>query len=134
MPVSPYPWVDAIIALDILMTDRWSVSPSKIGNNKIAAIAGAVMVPGVVTNVLHKYAYTIIALFQPSQAKEQRVAGEILTIPPSQLSICSSFCVYTFPDRRCAESAPSAVCIPGKPPLLGQEASSNPILTLNDWC
>ena len=80
------------------------------------------------------YAYTIIALFQPSQAKEQRVAGEILTIPPSQLSICSSFCVYTFPDRRCAESALSAVCIPGEAPLLGQEASSNLILTLKDCC
>ena len=75
-----------------------------------------------------------IALFQPRQAKEQRVAGEILTIPPSQLSICRSFCVYTFPDRRCAESALSAVCIPGEPPLLGQEASSNPILTFNEWC
>ena len=71
------------------------------------------------------YVYTIIALFQPSQAEEQRVAGEILTIPPSQLSICSSFCDYTFPDRRCAESALSAVCIPGEALLLGQEASSN---------
>ena len=50
----------------------------------------------------------------------------MLTIPPSQLSIlCSSFCVYTFPDRRCAESALSAVCIPGEALLLGQEASSN---------
>ena len=68
------------------------------------------------------YAYPIIALFQPSQPKEQRVAGEILTIPPSQLSICSSFCVYTFPDRRCAESSLSAVYIPGEAPLLGQEA------------
>ena len=80
------------------------------------------------------YAYTIIALFQPSQAKEQRVAGEKLTIPPSQLSIRSSFCVYTFPDRRCAESTLSAVCIPGEPPLMGQEASSNPVLYFNDWC
>ena len=58
----------------------------------------------------------------------------MLTIPPSQLSMCSSFCVYTFPDRRYAESALSVVCIPGEPPLLGQEVSSNPMLTLNDWC
>ena len=75
-----------------------------------------------------KYVYTIIALFQPSQAKEQRVAREILTIPPSQLSICSSVnCVYTFPDRRCAESALSVMCIAGEAPLLEHEASSNPI-------
>ena len=73
------------------------------------------------------YVYTIIALFQPSQAEEQRVAGEILTIPPSQLSICSSFCDYTFPDRRCAESALSVMCIAGEAPLLEHEASSNPI-------
>ena len=78
--------------------------------------------------------YPIIALFQPSQAKEQRVAGEILTISPPELSIRSIFCVYTFPDRRCAESALSAVRIPGEPPLLREEASSNPILPLNDWC
>ena len=80
------------------------------------------------------YAYTIIVLFQPSQANEQRVAGEILAIPPSQLSICISFRVYTFPDRRCAESALSAVCIPGESALLGQEASSRPILAVNDCC
>ena len=80
------------------------------------------------------YAYTIIALFQPSQANEQRVAGEILTIPPSQLSICSSLCVYTFPNGHSADSALIAVCIPGEAPVLGQEASSNPILALNDWC
>ena len=80
------------------------------------------------------YADTVISLFQPSQGNEQRVAEEILTIPPAQLSICSSFFVYTFPSRRSAESALSAVCIPGEAPLLGQEASSNPILTFNDWC
>ena len=62
------------------------------------------------------------------------VGGEKLTIPPSQLSIYSSFCVYTFRDRRCVESALSAVCIPGEPPLLGQEASSNPTLAFNGWC
>ena len=50
------------------------------------------------------YAYPIIALFQPSQAKEQRVVGEKMITSPSQLSVCSSFCVYTFPDRCCAES------------------------------
>ena len=57
------------------------------------------IVPWVVTNVLYNVCldHTIIALFQSSQAKEQRVAGEILAIPPSQLSICSIFCVYTFP-------------------------------------
>ena len=80
------------------------------------------------------YAYSIIALFQPSQTKEQKVVGEVLTIQPSQLSICSSFCVYAFLDRRCAESALNAVCIPGEALLPEQEASSNPILTLNDWC
>ena len=80
------------------------------------------------------YAYTIIALFQPSQANEQRVAGEILTILPPQLSICSIFFVHTFPDRRCAEGELSAVYIPGEAPLLGQEASSSPILPFNDWC
>ena len=69
------------------------------------------------------YAHSIIALFQPSQAKEERVVGEILTIPPAQLSVCSSFCVDTFPDRHCAESALSAVCIAGEPFLLGQEVS-----------
>ena len=78
------------------------------------------------------YAYTIIGLFQPSQGIRQRVAGEVPTNPPSQISICSSFCVYTFPDRRCAESALSAVCILDEPPLPGQEASSNPMLALND--
>ena len=80
------------------------------------------------------YDYTINALFQPSQAEEQRVAGEILTIPPSQLSRCSSFFVYTFPDRHSAETALSTVCIPGDPPLMGQDALYNPILTFNYWC
>ena len=58
----------------------------------------------------------------------------MLTIPPSQLSMCSSFCVYTFPDRRYAESALSAVCILGEPPPLEQEALSNPIFIFNDLC
>ena len=62
------------------------------------------------------YTYTIIALFQPSQANEQRVAGEILTIPPSQLSICSRFYVDTFPDRRCAERALRAGASRERPP------------------
>ena len=79
-------------------------------------------------------AYTTIALFQPRQAKEQRVAREILTTPSSQLSIWSSLCVYTFPDRRYAESALSAVCILGEPPPLEQEALSNPIFIFNDLC
>ena len=88
---------------------------SKIGNNEIATIAGAAMVPWVVPCIT--YAYPIIALFQPTQAKGQRVVWEILTIPPSQLAISSSFCVYTFPDWRCAESALSAVCFLGEPLL-----------------
>ena len=78
------------------------------------------------------YAYTIIALFQPRQAKERRVADRILTILPSQLRIWRSCCVYTVPDRRCAESSHSAVCILGEAPLLGEEAPSNPIPSLND--
>ena len=50
------------------------------------------------------------SLFCSNLAKQKnRVAEELLTIPPSQLSIGSSFCVYTFPDRRCAESALSTV-------------------------
>ena len=76
-----------------------------------------------------------LSLLCSNLAKQKnRGLQENTDIPPSQLSIRSSFCVYTFPDRRCAESALSAVCIPGEAPLLGLEASSSPLVIFNDWC
>ena len=48
--------------------------------------------------------------------------------------ICLFFVSFSFLDRRGAESALSAEFIPGEVPLLGPEASSNPMLTSNDWC
>lgn len=68
---------------------------------------------------------------KPKPDKRGCGRNDHLTYPAKNAVV---FTITPYSNRRRAEGPPSAEFIPGDPPLLGQEALSNPMLTVNNRC
>ena len=124
------------ISLGKLSVCCFSLVKSLMTNQRETTVGTKEVVPGVRAIVSDSVPATLIIQSRARGAARDRVivAGENadLTTPPTSLVVFFCAVIFNSRERHRAESALSAKFIPDEALRPGQEASSNPILTLND--